>query len=67
MKKLSSVNRRILKTIEESEFTTEIKELLKELLMIEAQNSEDKKPRYAEDYDRIIKRLAGALGYKGDE
>ncbi len=63
---MSTVNRKILETIEESDLTQEIKELLKELLVIEARNAEDKKPRYSEDYDRIIKNLAKRRGYQED-
>ena len=64
---MSVVNKRILETIEESDFAPEIKELLKALLVIEARNAEDKKPRYSEDYDRIIKKLAERLGYQEDK
>jgi hypothetical protein len=64
---MSVVNRRILETIEESDFAPEIKELLKALLVIEARNAEDKKPRYSEDYDRIIKKLAERRGYQEDK
>ena len=56
MKQLSSVNKRILNTIEESEFSKEIKDLLRALLMIELRNFGDKNPRYSEDYDRIVKK-----------
>jgi len=63
---MSVVNRRILETIEKGDFALEIKQLLKELLMIEARNAEDKKPRYSEDYDRIIKKLAERRGYRED-
>lgn len=64
---MSSVNRRILDTIEESNFSKEIKDLLRTLLAIEMKNFGDKNPRYSEDYDRIIKKLAEAQGYKVDE
>ena len=64
---MSSVNRKILEAIEEGNSAPEIKELLKALLMIEARNAEDKKPRYSEDYDRIIKKLAEKRGYQEDE
>lgn len=67
MKQLSSVNKRILDTIEESEFSKEIKDLLRALLMIELRNFGDKNPRYSEDYDRIVKKLAEAQGYREDE
>lgn len=55
---MSSVNKRILETIEKSDYSDEIKELLKSLLAIELRQHGDKIPRYAEDYDRIIMRLA---------
>jgi hypothetical protein len=55
---MSSVNRRILDTIDKSSYPDEIKEMLKSLLAIELRHHGDKNPRYAEDYDRIIMRLA---------
>ena len=55
---MSSVNKKILETIKKSTFPDEIKELLQALLAIELRNFGDKNPRYAEDYDRNIKRLA---------
>ena len=64
---MSSVNRKILEAIEEGNSAPEIKELLKALLVIEARNAEDKKPRYSEDFDRIIKKLAEKRGYQEDE
>lgn len=54
---MSSVNKRILETIENSSYSKEAKELLRTLLMIELKHHGDKIPRYAEDYDRAIKRL----------
>jgi len=64
---MSFENRRILETIEKGDFAPEIKELLKELLVIEARIAEDKKPRYSEDYDRVIKKLAERRGYLEDK
>ena len=64
---MSSVNRKILEAIQEGNSAPEIKELLKALLVIEARNAEDKKPRYSEDYDRIIKKLAEKRGYQEDK
>lgn len=58
MKYVSSVNKRILETIQKSDFSDEVKELLKSLLAIELRHIGDKIPRYAEDYDRNIKKLA---------
>jgi len=54
---MSQINKRILNAIEKSNFPQEIKDLLKNLLMVELRNFEDKYPRYGEDYDRIIKKL----------
>jgi len=54
---MSEVNKRILDAIKKSNFSPEIKDLLRNLLMIELRNFEDKYPRYAEDYDRIIRKL----------
>jgi hypothetical protein len=64
---MSNVNRRILKTIEESKFEENIKELLKTLLAIELRNMADKTFRYAEDYDRSLKRLSGVKEEKEDK
>lgn len=64
---MSNINRRILKTIEESDFEENIKELLKTLLAIELRNMADKTIRYAEDYDRAIKRLAGVTEKEENE
>jgi hypothetical protein len=55
---MSSVNKRILETIERSTYSDEVKELLRALLMIELRHHGDKNPRYAEDYDRNIKKIA---------
>lgn len=55
---MSSVNKKIIETIEKSAYSDEIKELLKSLLAIELKNYNDKSPRYSEDYDRNIMRLA---------
>jgi len=57
---MSSVNRRILETIEESNSPKEIKDLLKSLLNIELKNFATKYPLYSKDYDRIIMNLAEA-------
>ncbi|MGA2682029.1 MAG: hypothetical protein ABSF44_09550 [Candidatus Bathyarchaeia archaeon] len=64
---MSSVNRKIINQIENSDYTPEIKELLNSLLQIEARIAEDKKPHYSEDYDRVIKNLAKKRGYREDE
>lgn len=64
---MSTVNRRILEAIENSKFSSETKELLKRLLVIEARNAADKKPHYSEDYDRIIKELAEHRGFREEE
>ena len=52
------VNKRILETIEKSDFDNEIKALLKALLNVELKNFTDKNPLYAKDYDRIIMSFA---------
>jgi hypothetical protein len=64
---MSSVNKRILEAIEKSSYSEEVKDLLKILLMIELRHHGDKNPRYAEDYDRNIKRLAKCKETKEDE
>jgi hypothetical protein len=63
---MSSVNRRILKTIEKGNFDQSIKDLLKTLLMIELKNMADKTIRYSEDYDRAIKRFSGIIEKRED-
>lgn len=64
---MSIVNRRILETIEKGDFAPDIKQLLRELLVIEARIVEDRRPRYSEDYDRTIKKLAEGRGYREDK
>jgi hypothetical protein len=64
---VSSVNRRIIETIDESKFDDKIKELLKTLLMIELKNMADKSVRFSEDYDRSIKRLSRVEENQEDE
>jgi len=54
---MSDVNKRLLKTIETSAYDENIKDLLKQLLLIELKNFNDNNPKYSEDYDRIIKKL----------
>lgn len=66
MIELSSINRRILETIEESEFSKEIKDLLKALLNVELKNLAGNYPLYAKDYDRIIMNLEEARRRKED-
>lgn len=55
---MSNVNKRILDALDKSGYSDEVKELIRTLLMIELRHKGDKNPRYAEDYDRNIKRLA---------
>lgn len=55
---MSSINKRIIETIEESKFNKEIKDLLKALLNVELRNFQIKSPLYGKDYDRIIMELA---------
>lgn len=57
---MSNVNRRIIETIEESDFPKDIKNLLKTLLNIELRNSQFKNPLYGKDYDRVVIELAEA-------
>ena len=64
---MSSVNKRILETIEESKFPKEIKDLLKTLLNIELKNFATKYPLYSKDYDRIIMNLAEVRKTREDE
>jgi hypothetical protein len=64
---MSSVNKRILETIEESNFDKKIKDLLKTLLMIELKNMADKSSMYSKDYDRIIKEFSGVVEEGEDE
>jgi hypothetical protein len=63
---MSSINRRILETVEESEFPKDIKDLLKALLNVELRNFADKNPLYGKDYDRIIMELAEKRRQRGN-
>jgi len=54
-----NVNKRLIESIENSDYDEVIKTLLKRLLMIELRNFSDNNPRYSEDYDRVIKDLIG--------
>jgi GTP cyclohydrolase FolE2 len=64
---MSSVNKKILETVENSDASDEVKELLKSLLAIELRHHGDKNPRYAEDYDRNIMRIAKYRENEGEE
>jgi len=64
---LSSVSRRIIEKIEESEFPKEIKDMLKALLNVELRNFQIKSPLYGKDYDRIIMELAEARRRREDK
>lgn len=64
---MSSVNKRILETVEASNFPEEIKDLLKTLLNIELKNFATKYPLYSKDYDRIIMNLAEARTHREDK
>lgn len=55
---MSNINKKIVETIEKSAYSDEVRELLRTLLAFELKNRSDKNPRYSEDYDRIIMRLA---------
>jgi hypothetical protein len=55
---VSTVSKRILDSLAKSDYSEEVKELIRTLLIIELRHKGDKNPRYAEDYDRNIKRLA---------
>jgi hypothetical protein len=57
---MSNVNKRIIDTIEGSNFPEDIKALLKALLNIELRNFQTKTPLYGKDYDRVIMELAEA-------
>lgn len=52
------MSKRILDSLDKSGYSDEVKELIRTLLFIELRHKGDKSPRYAEDYDRNIKRLA---------
>jgi hypothetical protein len=63
---LPGINKKMLETIEKSDYPEDIKELLKALLNIELKLAGDKKPRYSEDYDRKIKEVLAKRGFKGE-
>ena len=54
---MSSVNKKILEAIEEADFPQDIKDFLKSLLMIELRIFGDRRPRYSEDYERVINKF----------
>jgi hypothetical protein len=54
---MPSVNKKILEAIEEADFPQDVKAFLKDLLIIELRIFGDRKPRYSEDYDRVINRF----------
>ncbi len=56
MKIVYNINRKILETIDKSDYEEEIKKLLRALLIIESNNYGDTHARYSEDYDRQIIR-----------
>jgi hypothetical protein len=64
---MSTVNKRIFETLEKTNYSKEVKELIRTLLMIELRNSGDKAPRYTEDYDRLIKKFAKYVEPEVDE
>jgi len=51
---MTSLNKKILTEIEESDFEPSIKSLLKTLLLIEYRNIAESNPLYSKEYDRII-------------
>jgi len=63
VRKMSYLNMRILETIENGDYPENVKFLLKALLEIELRNIGDKRPRFSEDYDRIIKKFAKSSEY----
>lgn len=61
------MNRRIIDTIDGSDFPKEIKDLLKTLLNIELRNFQNKTAFYGKDYDRAIMELADAKHRQEDK
>jgi len=64
---MSVVNRRIIETIEESDFPQEIKDMLKALLNVELRNFQIKSPLYGREYDRILMETAEIRRRRKDE
>lgn len=60
------LNRRILETIEKSNYDENLKTFLKKLLMIELRNLGDSKPVYSQDYDREITNHLPADSEEGE-
>lgn len=54
---MPNINKKILEAVEEADFPQDMKAFLKDLLMIELRIFGDRKPRYSEDYDRVINRF----------
>jgi len=57
-----TINRRILEKIEEMECSREIKQFLKEILLIELRIFEGGSIRYSDEYSKAIKKYA--VNYK---
>jgi hypothetical protein len=58
-----TINQRIIKKINEMECSNEIKQFLKEILLIELGYFEGRVTRYSEEYTRVLKKYA--TNYKG--
>ena len=56
------VNRRILDKIEESEFSKEVKNFLKEILGFELKKLDTGERKYTKHYDRIIRKYIEKIG-----
>ena len=60
------MNKKILEIIDKSEYSKDVKDLVKGLLYIELRNFERGDLRYGYDYDRVINRLMRMHRRKGD-
>jgi hypothetical protein len=63
---LPNVNRRIIETIDQSNYPEDIKKMLKSLLTIELRNSQTKSSLYSRDYDRIISEISESRNKTGE-
>lgn len=56
------INKKLIDKIKESEFDNAVKDFLRKILIIELQNFEEGRPRYAKEYDRYIVKYAYKYG-----
>lgn len=56
-----NVNKKIIEKIKASNLDESVKKFLIDVLRFELQHFEEEKPRFSEEYERLIKNYAGRL------